>query len=262
MRRCFRYEYVVKTIFIFASAFTIILSLGIVQRVVPFLTFPLVLAFVALAIFYSRITTQRYHDLGFSSWQAFARSGFRIQSGLFTKNGEHGINEYDEAINYKKLFKGRHRIDIYSDILKVNGETYSYEKFLGKYSIRMSNYAKINMFTEYLQKNYAAKENQMFRTGPINKVFEIPEDDFNQFISKNNFIVVVNSLHMKIKDLNVFIRKEDFKYTIILDKYINDITKELLSDYNFPGLASEDEGYIYYKKINKSDFIMWAKYVA
>ena len=67
---------------------------------------------------------------------------------------------------------------------------------------------------------------------------------------------------MKIKDLKVFIRKEDFKYTIILDKYINDIAKESLSDYNFPGLSFEDEGYIYYKKINKNDLLMWAKYIA
>ena len=102
----------------------------------------------------------------------------------------------------------------------------------------------------------------MFRTGPINKVFEIPEDDFDLFINKNNFIIVINSLHMKIKGLKVFIRKEDFKYTIILDKYINNIAKESLPAYNFPGVSFEDEGYIYYKKINKNDLLMWAKYVA
>jgi hypothetical protein len=216
-----------------------------------------------------RLTLQRYHDLGLSGWYIFLFSYMPIVNTivsffLFFKKGNNEINEYDEAINYNKLFKDRHCINILDKIFIVDNEEYQYERYLNKYTIKISNYGENNFFTEYLSKKYPLNmEDKYYRTNRITyRAIEITADEFNNLIKQMNFIVIINSFYVKIKEFDVFIRKEDFKYTIILDKNINIISKESLGIINFPGLFLEDNKYIYYKKINKNDLLMWVKNVA
>jgi hypothetical protein len=231
----------------------------------PFLSLLFLLSIPAMFFYGARITLQRYHDLDMSGWYVFFLSFVTKVSAivpffLFFKKGDYGINEYDEAINYQKLFNNKICIDIYDNIFTVNNEEYQYERYLGKYKIKISNYGKENFLTEYLLKKYPSNEERIHRTfGITHKAIEISEEEFGNLIKQMNFIVVKNSFFVKLKEVEIFIRKEDFKYTIILDK---NVFKETLDILNFPGLFSEDEKSIYYKKINKNDLLMWAKNVA
>jgi len=269
MRRCFRYEFVIKTLIIFGIFILDILYFAFIYYKLPFLSIFVLLSFPILIIYSMRLTLQRYHDLGLSGWYVLFFSYIPIVNSivsffLFFKKGNCRINEYDEPINYNKLFKNRHCINIHDKILIVDNEEYQYERYLGKYTIKISNYVENNFFTEYLLKKYPSNEEQKYnRTNRISyKAIEITEEEFSNLIKQMNLIIIINSFYVKINKFDVFIRKEDFKYTIILDKKINNISKDLLDIVNFPGLFFEDKEYIYYKKINKNDLLMWVKNVA
>jgi hypothetical protein len=242
-----------------------ILYFALVYSKLPFLSLFFILSIPVMFIYSARITLQRYHDLDMSGWYIFFLSYVPIVSAfvpffLFFKKGDCGINEYDEAINYQKLFNDKHCIDIYDNKFFISNEEYQYERYLNKYKIRISNYGQENFFTEYLLKNYPSKEEQIHRTvGITHKAIEISEEEFNNLIKQMNFIVIKNSFYIELKEVEIFIRKEDFKYTIILDK---NISKDTLDALNFPGLFFEDEKHIYYKKINKNNLLMWVKNVA
>ena len=233
----------------------------------PFLSLLFLLSIPAMIIYGIRITIQRYHDLGLSGWYVFFLSFVPIVSTivsffLFFKKGDHGINEYDEAINYSKLFKGRHCINILDNLLIVDSVEYQYERHLNKYKIRISSYVKDNFFTTYLSENFHSNDEELQRTGIIYKMVEISDDDFSNIIKSMNFIVIVNSFYLRIKEFEVFIRKEDFKFTIILDKNKNIITKELIDTFDFPGAFYENAELIFYRGIHKKTLTEWIKNVA
>ena len=96
----------------------------------------------------------------------------------------------------------------------------------------------------------------------INKTIEITDVEFRRLIKDLDLLIISNSFYININKLEIFIRKEDFKYTIILDKNINEVSKESLEIFDFPGSFYEDNGYIYYSKIDKSDLLMWVKNAA
>lgn len=265
MRRCFRYEYLIKTLLIFGGFILNMLYFGFIYHHFPLFSIFFFVSIPILFIYYIRITIQRCHDLGLSGAFAFIRAPIVsefILFNLFFKKGDRGINEYDEAINYKKYLNRKHCIDIYDKMFIINNEEYNYERYMKKYSIRVSGYEKRDVFIEYLIKNYPSKEERIHRTGNLFKTIEIAEDEFNDLIGKMDFIIIKNSIYVKIKDFEVFIRRENFKYTIILDKNINNISKESLCMLKIPGQYFEDEEYIIYNKINKDELLIWIKYVA
>jgi len=230
------------------------------------MTLIFLLLLIATPIYGMIITFQRFHDLGLSGLYVFILSFVPIVSTvvslfLFFKKGDDGINEFDEAINYKKLLKGRHYINILDNIIIVDTEEYQYERYLNKYIIRISNYINDNFFTEYLLKNFSSSKKDIHRTGVTHKVVKISEDDFSNLIKDMDFIVVVNSFYLKIKEFKVFIRKEDFKFTIILDKNINTVTKEFIDTFDFPGAFYENEELIFYRRIHKRTLTQWIKNV-
>ena len=232
----------------------------------PFITLIFLLLLIATPIYGMIITFQRYHDLGLSGLYAFILSFVPIVSTfvslfLFFKKGDDGINEFDEAINYKKIFKDRHYINILDNILIVDTEEYQYERHSNKYKIKISNYINNNFFTEYLLENFSSNEKYIHRTGVAHRVVEISENDFNNFIKDMDFIVVINSFYLKMKEFKVFVRKEDFKFTIILDKNINTVTKELIDIFDFPGAFYENEDLIFYRRIHKRALAQWIKNV-
>ena len=264
MRRCFRYEFVIKTLIIFGVYILNILYFAFAYSRLPFLSPFFLLSIPAMVIYGIKITLQRYHDLGLSGWYVFFLSFVPIVSTvvslfLFFKKGDDGINEYDEPINYKKLFTDRHCINILDNMIIVDDEEYQYERYLKQYKIKIPNYKKDNFFADYLLKNFSSKEEGIHRTGIIYEVVEISEGDFYILIKRMDFIVIINSFYLRIKGFEVFIRKEDFKFTIILDKNKNAVTKELIDTFDFPGSFYENEELIFYRKIYKRALMQWIK---
>ena len=180
---------------------------------------------------------------------------------LFFKKGDDGINEYDEPINYRKLFSDKHCINILDNMLIVDGEEYQYERYLEKYKIKIPNYKKDDFFADYLLKNFPSREEGIHRTRITYEAVEISEDDFYSLIKRIDFIVIINSFYLMIKEFQVFIRKEDFKFTIILDKNKNTVTKELIDTFDFPGSFYENEELIFYRKVYKRALTQWIKNV-
>jgi hypothetical protein len=86
-----------------------------------------------------KYTIQRFYDLGLSGWYILLKLipifSILVTIYLYFKKGNREINMYDKAINYKKLYKDRHFIDIYEDRFIVDDEEYIFEKYLDNYII-------------------------------------------------------------------------------------------------------------------------------
>jgi uncharacterized membrane protein YhaH (DUF805 family) len=254
--RCFRFEFLIKKIIIY-SLLIIIITLMIIE---PYF---FIVFFIYIFIFFvldTKYTIQRLYDLNVSGWHILLLSIPVINTlttlALFFTKGNCEINNYDKAVNYDKIFKHKRCINIYDRMFIIDNEEYQYEKYLGKYTIKISKYKENNNFTDYLYKNYKANEEGIYKT------IEITSDEFKNIIKDMDLIVVIDSFYVNINEYQLFIRKEDFKYTIIINKNDNNITDEMFEIFNFPGLFYEDEKYIYYNKINKNDLLKWVKHAA
>jgi hypothetical protein len=64
---------------------------------------------------------------------------------------------------------------------------------------------------------------------------------------------------LHVKSFKLFIRKENFNYTFVLDKVDNEISKEMFAAFDFPGAFFEDDKFIYYRGIDKEDLFRWAE---
>jgi uncharacterized membrane protein YhaH (DUF805 family) len=255
--RCFQYEYIVKTL--------IIIGLYIICFALIFIHFFYfsINAFILLCFFafpvlmYKSLkyTIQRFYDLDLSGLYILLKLlpifSIFLTFYLYFKKGNCGINGYDKAINYKKIFKHMRFIDIYDKIFFIDNEEYQYERYLGKYTIKLSKYGDTNFFIEYLSKNYQVNDTD------ISKTVEIASDEFNDMIKDLNLTVIEKSFYINILEFKIFIRKENFKYTIILDKNINKISKELFEKFDFPGSFFEDDDYVYYRRLYKEDILKW-----
>ena len=260
--RCFRYEYMIRTLVIL-GLYIVCIGLIIIHFRIFSISFSIFLVFLAIPIlmFLSlKYTIQRYYDLNLSGWYILLKLipifSIFVTFYLYFKKGNIEINEYDKAIDYQKIFKDKYCINIFDEKFIVNNKEYPYERYLNKYIIKVSKHSENDFFREYLFKHYSVDETQVF------KVVEIDKDEFTNIIEKLRLIVVKNSFTVKIKNFEIFIRNENFKYTIILDKDTNIISKELIDTFNFPGLYYEDEKYIYYNGIYKNELLKWVKNVA
>jgi hypothetical protein len=207
-----------------------------------------------------KYTIQRLYDLNVSGWYILLLSIPVISTlttlALFFTKGNFEINDYDKAVDYKKLFSNKRCINIYDKMFIIDNEEYQYERYLSKYTIKISKYKTENFFTEYLYKNFQTNEDGIYR------IIKITNDEFNNLIKSLDLITVNNSLYVNLNELKLFIRKEDFRFTIIINKDNNNISDDTLKNFNFPGMFFEDENYIYYNKINKNDLLKWAKDIA
>jgi uncharacterized membrane protein YhaH (DUF805 family) len=256
--RCFRYEYIIKSLVIIVIE-TICFAL-FVMNVWPILKFLCFILVIVLMFFSLKFTIQRFYDLNLSGWYILLKIipifSIFVTLYLYFKKGTPGINDYDKAINYEKLFKNKHCIDIYKDRFIIDNEVYQYELYMGKYSIKISKYGTNNFFKEYLLTNYQNKEDNIY------KVIEFPKDELNKIINILGLIIVYDSFYLHMNKFKMFIRKENFKYTIILEKWNNEVSKELFDFFDFPGSFFEDEEYVYYNRIDKEELAMWVKNVA
>ena len=252
--RCFRYEFLIKTLTIYGLY--IVCFIAILPF--PFYNYTLlIILLIPVLMFLSlKYTIQRLYDLNMDGWYILLKLiplfSIAVTIYLYLKKGEGGINDYDKAIDYKKYFKNKHFINIYDKIFIIDDEEYQYERYLDKYTIKISKLRKENFFTDYLYNNYQIKEDHLY------KMAEITKDEFTKMIEALSLVIIYDSFYININEYKIFIRKEDFKYTIILDKNINEVSKEDVDKLNFPGSFYEDENYICYNKIDKEHLLMWA----
>ena len=261
--RCFQFEFIIKTLIIiafyiicFAAIFFHFYFFSISAFIMLFIIAIPVLMYKSL-----KYTIQRFYDLGLNGWYILLKLipilSILITIYLYFKKGNSKINEYDEAINYKKIFKEKRIIDIYDNIFFIDNYEYHYEKYMGKYIIKISYIEENNYFTEYLENNFNInKNNNLYKT------IEITNEDFFNVIKSLKLIIVDKSFYININELKIFIRKENFEYTIIIEKNENNISKELLGTFNFPGLYFEDDEYFYFNKINKEELLKWVNNIA
>jgi uncharacterized membrane protein YhaH (DUF805 family) len=258
--RCFRYEFIIKTLIIIGLYIICILMLLISFFNISYFAFLFFLSIPVLMYLSLKYTIQRFYDLDLSGWYILLKLipvfSLLVTFYLYCKKGNREINEYDTAIDYKKLFKDRRFINIHDKFFIVDNEVYQYERYLNKYTINISKYGNETFFSAYLQKNYRINETN------INKKIEITDVEFGNLIKDLDLIIIRDSFYIDLINFEIFIRKEDFKYTIILDKNINEVSKESLEASSFPGEFYEDDRYIYYSKIDKKDLLAWAKNAA
>jgi hypothetical protein len=207
-----------------------------------------------------KFTIQRFYDLNLSGWYILLKLipifSVLVTFYLYLKKGNPEINAYDKAIDYRKLFKNKRCIDIYKDKFIVGNEIYQYELYMGNYSIKISKYGTNDFFKEYLLNNYQCKEENIYR------IIELSKDELNKIIKILGLAAIKSSFFLEINNFEVFMRKENFKYTIILDKENNEVSKALFDFFDFPGSFFEDEKYIYYNRIDKQDLERWVKNAA
>jgi hypothetical protein len=229
-------------------------------NILPFLNLIFFISVMILMFFNLKFTIQRFYDLNLSGWYILLKLipifSIFVNLYLYFKKGNREINDYDKAVNYRKLFKPRHCIDVYKDKFIIDGEIYQYELYLGIYSIKLSEYGQNNFFKEYLLNNYQYEKNNIY------KIIKCTENELTKIINVLGLIVINDSFYLQLNNHEIFIRKENFKYTIILNKERNTISKALFDFFDFPGLFFEDEVNIYYNGIYKENLVAWVKNVA
>jgi uncharacterized membrane protein YhaH (DUF805 family) len=262
--RCFRYEYIIKTLIVMGMEIFVFILIILLQNIYPGITFFGTVVIMVLVFYNLKFTIQRFYDLNLSGWYILLKLipifSIFVTFYLYFKKGNREINDYDKAINYKKIFKHKCCIDIHKQKIIIGNEIYQCDTYLDKYNIKISNYGQKNIFSEYILEKYPVKDDGIYKN--IYKTVEIPCDELSKIIDILGLVVIYDAFCVKIKGFEVFIRKEDFKYTIILNKEHNKISKELFDTFDFPGAFSEDQKYIYYNRIYKDQLLMWVKNIA
>ena len=87
----------------------------------------------------------------------------------------------------------------------------------------------------------------------------MPSAELPKIIDALGLLTIYDSFFLQLKGLKLCIRKENFHYTIIIDKTNTEISKESCALFHFPGLFGEDEEYIYYTRIPREALAGWTK---
>ncbi len=267
--RCSRFEFIIKTVVIYVSI-GVLFGIGMLV----FLLFNNVSAFfinyfIALALLYQsiKLTIKRFYDLDMDGWHVLLTMiplvGLGVKIYLFVKEGEPGLNEYDEAVNYSKLLKPlkdtdqRQVIDICSDRLFFDKDEFAFERYLNNYKITIPDYLqKENIFVKYLTDKYTLKK-EGYR-----KIIEISKDEFLDMVKELKLILVKDSFYILVGEAEVFIRQEDFKYTMIITKDESIRIEGELKLLDGQSEYTEYENLKIYKGIYKNNLLIWIKGVA
>jgi uncharacterized membrane protein YhaH (DUF805 family) len=255
--RCSRYEYLVKGLAAFGI---IIISLILSVLGIPVISFVMIFVMLIAIYNYVKYTIQRLYDLGMSGYYLLLTLipivGIVMTILLFIKKSEIEPNEYDEAIKYETIIKGKHSLNIYKDRIIFDDIEFNIEYYLKKYKIKISKYVEKNIFSDYLLENFSSQKENIY------DLVEITGNDLLELTKKLELIVLYESQYIEIKGYKLFIRYYDFGYDIIINKKKYKLSKDLIDTFDFPGAYFEDEKYIYYKKVTKEDIIEWIKNVA
>ena len=267
--RCSRGEYLVKGLTAFAllcvTAIIFVASLPFMVFA-PFLPFAMMLAVWTAAYLYSKYTIQRLYDLGMA-WHFLLLTllpvaGLIMTILLLVKKSNIEPGEHDVPIKYSKICKGKNTLDIHDTKMVFNNSEFRTEYYLGKYKIKISNYAEKNIFTDYLFANFPSQEECISRGEFVYNVVELTGNDLLELIKKLELILLYESRYIKIMGYKLFIRYYNFGYDIIINKEDHQLTKDMIDAFDFPGSYSEDENYIYYHKVPKEKLKAWVKNAA
>ena len=255
--RCSRHEYIIKKLIIIGLYIFTILMFFLGIPVISFIMF----IFLYIVMYHNvKYTLQRLFDLRMSSYYLLLTiipiAGLIITIILCIRKSSIKMNEYDDAVNYKKLFKGKHFLNIFKNKIEYDDVEFGMDYYLGKYLIKISKNVEKNVFSDYLLRKFTPKIENIY------SIVEIGKDDLQNIIKENNLIVIYESQFIVIKNYKIFIRYYDFKYDIIMDKNDHELTKDIIDTFNFPGAYLEDDEYIYYTKISKEEILDWIKNVA
>ena len=281
--RCGKTEYLVKAVsscFLQLTAFLI--------GFLPFFRYESILflsgIYLLSSLYFVSITVKRFHDIGKPGSYAFViflnplllslctdmLSGllentnylfngiltFSIYAAvilcLFFQDSETGINKYDQPVKYSALIP--YTITIFKNHFIVDTITFHTEYYWGKYIISFCNhtYYEQNVFMQYIMNRY---DIHLRCNRSSNRCsFILTEKELLETFQ--SFLVIEDDFYILLKDSSVFIRKEDFKYTVVIKK--EDLPKmqdtlEVLEEKE----KIENGTYLCYKNIEKLDLLSW-----
>ena len=255
--RCSRYEYIIKNSI---SLGVLILSLFLFALLIPVISFLMFFVMLASIYYYIRLTIRRLYDLAMPGFYIFFTLipivGIILTIMLFIRKSSIDLNEYDEAINYRKIIKGKHFLNICKNKIYFDDIEFNMEHYLGKYTIKISKYIENNIFSEYLLHNYSSEKENIY------ELVSIKDSDFLKIIKKLDLVLLYEFQYIKLKEYIMFIRYYNFGYSIIINKEEHKLTKNMIDTFDFPGAYSENDKYIYYNNITKEEIMIWIKNVA
>lgn len=255
--RCSRYEYLIKGLISYGI---VIVSTILFVLSIPGISFIMMIIMLIAMCINLKYTIQRLYDLKMSGYCLLLTLipivGIILTIILLLKKSGIKPNEYDEAIEYKKIVKERHFLDIHKDQIFFDDIEFRMEYYLRKYIIKISDNIDRNIFSDYLLKNFASRKENIYT------LVSITENDLIEIVSNLNLIILYESQYIKIKEYDLFIRYYDFGYDIIISKEEYKLTKDIIDTFDFPGAYFEDEEYIYYNKVTKEEIVGLIKNVA
>jgi hypothetical protein len=136
----------------------------------------------------------------------------------------------------------------------IDNDEILYTKYLGNYEIEISEYAnKDNIMIKYLLGKY-----ELQKEGRKN-IAKISEADFSSMITELRLIEISESYYLILKQAKIFIRKEDFKYTMIINRQDSQIIETELSPMKLAvnSVYVVTDEYEFYKKIEKEKLLEW-----
>ncbi|QQO09133.1 DUF805 domain-containing protein [Breznakiella homolactica] len=251
--RYFRFEYAINVLIIFYLL--ILLNLIKSYFELPELNLKCVnyAAAYILLYWYLTITIKRFYDLGMEGWNLLTLLipiyGIIAAIYLLIKKGEDGINKFDKAIDYNKAVNKKTRIiDIYDEYFRVDNHKYYLKKNGNEYKIGFpKNITKQDIIKNYLSETHENKEDG------YGEIITIEKKEFEGMIRNLKLAEVRESFYLIKSETKIFIRKENFKYSIILEKEADTEIRAVINRMaGFPEKI-ETKDYIIYKKIQKKD---------
>jgi uncharacterized membrane protein YhaH (DUF805 family) len=260
--RCARFEYLTKVCILVYTGLMCVLLLGVFFSFIRKPVIAFLLSVILFLLFYQflKLTARRLYDLDMHVWHLATLIipvyGISILVYLCIKKGNDDINEYDRAIKYRKLLNrlahGRNVIDVHSDRIYIADDDYLVEKTdSGNLRIQIMEFSNNNCFSEYLLEHHNPRRDK------LKNIIEISETELDEVIDKLKLIYIKGSLYLVVNGVHIFIRKENFAYTIIIKK---DSEKRLDTFARWPPAdCTETEMYVCRKKIREKDLAAWIK---
>jgi len=182
---------------------------------------------------------------------------------LDMKEYDINIKKTDVPVNYidifGSLFKEISLIEINKDSIHVNNFRFSLRHYQNKHSIiSFREVDNDNILIKYLKEKGIEKLGFHYH----NKYFELTNEEYNGMIAviKNmKNVIFVNYPFIVINDVNVYIRNEGIKCSVVLKKEENEkLYNEVFLLKNISKKA-ENETYICYSEIKKKDIVLWVQ---
>lgn len=214
----------------YLSLYCLLLLIGFLfskMRVYFFL--PVVLVSTPYFLYkYLQLSIRRFHDLDYDGWYLILSSlpiiSFYFIYLLYFKEGTKYLNQHDESIDYikylkkEKLYPEIGVIQVDQDKYIINGQFFSVLQYANNTVLQCS---KTEFDSNLKLRNYFISNfRRVDIPGYANQYlysFELPTNGL-QIIQNNYNAIIIKNNKLLINDIEIFIRKEDFKFALIFDK--------------------------------------------